>query len=159
MSRPTRPAGDYEDLLRRALHSAVDPIEPADDGLERIRARLTTPDPLPVAWVMAAYAEVTGHARGWLESALAWLQSVPQRMMPGPSSPSGQPSGGYRLATPRWPRLGRARLAAVLAAVTLVLAMSVSAVTPFGKLVLAQAAGLVNAITGAPPGPATGRQG
>src|SRR5215472_3377753 len=130
------PARDYEDLLRRALHSAVDPIEPADDGLERIRARLTTPDPLPVAWVVAAYAEVAGRARGGLQSALAWLQSVAQRMMPGPpvqSRSSGQAPEGYGVApsaTSRRPRLGRARLAAVVAAITLVVAMSVSAVTP-----------------------------
>src|SRR5436309_3103264 len=67
---------DHEELLRRALHSAVESVEPADDGLERIRARLTTPYPLPVAWVMAAYSEVTLRARGWLQSISVWLQTV-----------------------------------------------------------------------------------
>jgi hypothetical protein len=156
MSQPTRPAGDYEDLLRRALHSAVDPIEPADDGLERIRARLTVPDPLPVAWVVAVYAEVAGRARGGLQSALAWLRSAPQRLMPGPSQPSGQAPERYGVAppaTPGRPRFGRARLAGVVAAITLIMAMSVSAVTPFGQQMWAQAASaLRNAIGAAPTG-------
>ena len=41
--------GDYEDFLRGALHAAVDSVEPAGDGLERIRGRLAPPHPLPVA--------------------------------------------------------------------------------------------------------------
>src|SRR5215472_2238406 len=158
MSQPTR---DYEDLLRRALHSVVDPIEPADDGLERIRARLTTPYPLPVAWVMAACAEVAGRTRGGLQSALAWLQSVPQRLMPGPSGPAGQAAEGYGAppATSRPPRLGRARLAAVVAAITLIMAMSVSAVTPFGQQIWSQAGALLNAIGGTPAGTGPGEHG
>src|SRR6516225_6578991 len=159
MSQPTR---DYEDLLRRALHSAVDPIEPADDGLERIRARLTTPNPLPVAWVLAACAEVAGRTRGGLQSALAWLQSVPQRLMPGPSGPAGQAAETYGAAPPatsRPPRLGRARLAAVVAAITLIMAMSVSAVTPFGQQIWSQAGALLNAIGNAPPGTSGGAAG
>ena len=44
----TQHSGDYEDFLRGALHAAVDSVEPAGDGLGRIRARLTTPHPLPV---------------------------------------------------------------------------------------------------------------
>lgn len=34
---------DFDDMLRRALHAAVDRVEPADDGLERIRRRLNEP--------------------------------------------------------------------------------------------------------------------
>jgi len=158
-------SGDYEDLLRRALHSAVDPIEPPDDGLERIRARLTTPDPVPVAWVVAAYADLAGRVRAGLQSALVWLQSVPQRMMPGPPAASGQPGPeheGYGVAqpaTPRRPWFGRARLAAVLAAVTLIMAMSVSVVTPFGQQMLAQAGALLGAISGTSPGTGAGGTG
>ena len=69
--------GDYEDLLRGALHAAVDSAEPAGDGLERIRARLTTPHPLPVAWLMAVCSWVARRARGSLDSVSAWLQTVP----------------------------------------------------------------------------------
>jgi hypothetical protein len=39
----TSPDRDLEDLLRRALHAAVDSIEPASDGLDRIRGRAAAP--------------------------------------------------------------------------------------------------------------------
>ena len=74
----TQHSGDYEDFLRGALHAAVDSAEPADDGLERIRARLTTPHPLLVAWLMAACSWVARYARGSLDSVSAWLQTVPR---------------------------------------------------------------------------------
>jgi hypothetical protein len=47
---------DYDEFLRRALHEAVDWLEPSEDGLERIRARLTRPRSTPVAWMMAMFA-------------------------------------------------------------------------------------------------------
>jgi hypothetical protein len=47
---------DYDELLRRALHEAVDWLEPSEDGLERIRARLKRPRSTPVAWMMALLA-------------------------------------------------------------------------------------------------------
>jgi hypothetical protein len=34
---------DYEDIVRRALHTAAESVEPAGDGLERIRHRLHSP--------------------------------------------------------------------------------------------------------------------
>ena len=68
---------DFEDLLRRALHSAADSVEPAQDGLERIRTRLTKPYPLPVAWMMAVYSQVARWTLGGLSSVWAWLQPVP----------------------------------------------------------------------------------
>jgi hypothetical protein len=43
---------DYDELLSRALHEAVDWLEPSEGGLERIRARLTRPRSTPLAWVM-----------------------------------------------------------------------------------------------------------
>jgi hypothetical protein len=69
---------EYEDVLRRALCAAADSIEPAGDGLERIRARLTTPRPLAAAWMMAGYTEVALPAlirlRSVLDGMLAWLR-------------------------------------------------------------------------------------
>jgi hypothetical protein len=73
---------DYEEILRRALRTAADGIEPSGDGLERIRARLTTPRPLASAWLMAGYADVVlpalarlwsvlGSLRDWLRPALS----------------------------------------------------------------------------------------
>ena len=94
-------SGDYEDFLRGALHAAVDSVEPAGDGLERIRARLTTPHPLPVAWLMAACSWVATYARGSLDSVSAspaprsWLASRPGQ--PGSARP------GCRRCRARWP--------------------------------------------------------
>ncbi len=62
-----------EDILRHALHAAGESVEPAADGLARIRARLTTPRPLIVAWLMAAWAS-RGRLVGYrLEPALSAL--------------------------------------------------------------------------------------
>jgi hypothetical protein len=47
---------DYDELLSRTLHEAVDWLEPSEDGLERIHARLTRPRSRPVAWVMVVLA-------------------------------------------------------------------------------------------------------
>ena len=68
---------DFEDLLRRALYSAADSVEPSQDGLERIRARLTTPYPLPVAWMMAVCSQVARWTLGGLSSFRARLEAVP----------------------------------------------------------------------------------
>jgi hypothetical protein len=46
---------EQEEILRRALHAVADTIEPAADGLERIRERLSRPRPLAVAWLMAGW--------------------------------------------------------------------------------------------------------
>jgi hypothetical protein len=46
---------DLEDLLRRELHLAAESIEPAADGLTQIRARLSAPRPLPIAWLMVGW--------------------------------------------------------------------------------------------------------
>jgi hypothetical protein len=47
---------DYDEFLRRALHEAVDWLEPSEDGLERIRARLTRPRSTPATWRLALFA-------------------------------------------------------------------------------------------------------
>jgi len=83
---------DFDESLRRALHAAADSINPAGDGLERIRAR--TAVALPVAWMMGS-----GRAGGWsvlsrlrvltawLQPAMAWLWSAAadaaERFRPG----------------------------------------------------------------------------
>jgi len=43
---------DLDDVLRRALHAAVDPVEPAGDGLTRILHRLTTPSAIRQATLL-----------------------------------------------------------------------------------------------------------
>jgi len=42
LTRGTQARRELEDVLRRALHTAVDTIEPADDGLTRIMHRVST---------------------------------------------------------------------------------------------------------------------
>ena len=137
--------GDYEDFLRGALHAAVDSAEPAGDGLERIRARLTTPHPLPVAWLLAACSWVARYARGSLDSVSAWLQTVPGEV----HRRDGAAEGRY---------IQRLRLVTTVAAVTVLLAISVSTLTPFGRHVISQAGSVLNSIGGGTPA-GTGEQG
>ncbi len=95
---------DYDDILRRALCTAADSIEPSGDGLERIRARLTTPRPLPSAWLMAGYSDVALPAllrlwsalvsmRGWRPSGAAGRSA--QGGFAGHSWHSGRLYSGY----------------------------------------------------------------
>ena len=86
MTYPTR---EHEDLLRRALRAAGDSVEPAGDGLERTRARLTRPRPAFAAWMMSGAEPAAlrvrpvlswlrlriGLALGRIGPALAWLRA------------------------------------------------------------------------------------
>ena len=137
--------GDYEDFLRGALHAAVDSAEPAGDGLERIRTRLTTPHPLPVAWLLAVCSWVARRARGSLDSVSAWLQTVPGEV----HRRDGAAEGRYTQ---------RLRLVTTVAAVTVLLAISVSTLTPLGRHVISQAGSVLNSIGGGEPA-GTGEQG
>src|SRR5580700_8338538 len=49
---------DLEEILRRELHAAAESIEPAADGLGHIRARLSVPRPLAIAWLMVGWTSV-----------------------------------------------------------------------------------------------------
>jgi hypothetical protein len=60
-----------EDILRRALREAAGSVEPAADGLSQIRARLSPPRPLLVAWLVAAWETVSQFVMLRLEPALA----------------------------------------------------------------------------------------
>src|SRR5690348_12442763 len=101
----TQHRDDFEDVLRRALHTAADPAEPSGDGLQRIRARLRTPYPLLVAWLMAACSGMSRRALGGLDSLWSWLHTVPG---PGHDRWRAQPG------TPGQRRLVRVRMAAAL---------------------------------------------
>src|SRR5271165_515446 len=83
---------EREALLRRALHSAADAIEPQADGLQRIQARLQRPRPLPLAWAESVWTDVRLRApavlQAWLErlrgaTTLAWQRFGPTRGMSG----------------------------------------------------------------------------
>ena len=62
-----------EDILRRALHAAAESVEPAPEGLTQIRARLSTPRPVAVAWLLAGWETASQFVMLRLESALDWL--------------------------------------------------------------------------------------
>ncbi len=113
----------YEQVLRRALHAAADGIEPEADGLERIRARMTMPAPLPIAWLYAGCADVSGVTVGWMQTLSEWLRAVAVRLRGsrgGTSTPAltARREAGQRLSglgrpaqSPRLPG-GRLRLIA-----------------------------------------------
>jgi hypothetical protein len=92
---------DYDEILRRALHAAADSVEPAEDGLERIRARVTRPRTVPVAWILAGYAEVARRMQGGLQATTAWLKTVPGAVREGFGAARPGPHG-RRLARLRW---------------------------------------------------------
>lgn len=66
---------EREEALRRALFSAAESIEPAPDGLDRIRARLGPSRPWLVAWLEGIWAGLAGYARGFAEDSRRWLAS------------------------------------------------------------------------------------
>jgi hypothetical protein len=71
---------DPEEILRRELRAAAESIEPAVDGLSQIRARLSSPRPLAVAWVMVGWTTVGQPALVRLdqvfEAVAEWLRPV-----------------------------------------------------------------------------------
>jgi hypothetical protein len=62
-----------EDILRQALRAAAQSLEPAPEGLTQIRARLSTPRPLAVAWLIAGWEIASQFVMLRLEAALDWL--------------------------------------------------------------------------------------
>jgi hypothetical protein len=49
---------DHEMVLRNVLRAAAEQLEPAVDGLERIKAQLGPPLPVPLAWVCAMWTRL-----------------------------------------------------------------------------------------------------
>ena len=126
---------DYDEILRRALHAAANSVEPAEDGLERIRARLTTPYPMPLAWVMAGCSQLARYAAGAPQSALAWLETV-----------LGGVRERFRAAQPglppgRRPAWLRPAVAAAIAAVVVI--AGALALTPLPQQAISQTAAFV----------------
>ena len=104
MSNPRSepPQRDLEDVLRRALRTAADSVEPAADGLDRIRFRICARRPVPSGWNMAELAgpAVPGNPvlRNLLPvsiAARAAFHAVVQRFRPGPNG-----IGWYRWLRP-----------------------------------------------------------
>ena len=64
------------DAMRRALHAAVDHVEVSADGLERIRARLSPPRPVAVAWADAAWTDLRMRVPTEGQRFVEWLLRV-----------------------------------------------------------------------------------
>jgi hypothetical protein len=126
---------EQEERLRRALRAAAESVEPAGDGLERIRGRLTRPRPLAVAWLMAGWTDVAHPAMLRIEPVWAklaellgqWVSPVGRLLYPAvdrmrpmlhrlrPTIP--QHTAGSASQAPRYPWL---RLAAAIGVIVVV---------------------------------------
>jgi hypothetical protein len=140
----TQPDFDHAELLRRMLHAEADTIEPAEDGLRRIRARLTEPHSAPVAWITTGWSELAGRARGGLQTLAEWMQRVP-----------GTARERFRAARsglqhPVWRPVAGLALAAFIAIA------AVFAFTPVPQHVFAQAVALIQTVEGGGPAVGTG---
>jgi len=89
MSHSERWPRDLEDVLRRALRTAADSVEPGADGLDRIRSQISARRPVPSGWNMAEPAGRAGPSSSVLRNLLrvstgprAALYAVVQRFRP-----------------------------------------------------------------------------
>jgi hypothetical protein len=89
MTYPTR---EHEELLRRALRVAADSVEPAGDGLERIRARLTTPRPAVAAWMMSGTEPAVLRMRPLLARLRQVTESALDRLWANRGAPRTHPA-------------------------------------------------------------------
>jgi hypothetical protein len=79
-ARRTPAGGDFDDVLRQALHAAADAIEPADDGLTRIMRRLTTPWAVrQVALLVTDCIDLARLITIWLEPAFMGVMRLRRR--------------------------------------------------------------------------------
>ncbi|MGN6171897.1 MAG: hypothetical protein ACTHPS_02895 [Streptosporangiaceae bacterium] len=75
---------DLDDVLRRALRAAVDPVEPADDGLTRIMHRLSTPSAMRQARLLVTdCVDLARLITIWLEPAFTAATRLRRRHYAG----------------------------------------------------------------------------
>jgi hypothetical protein len=98
----TRQQRDYDDILRRALRAAAESVEPAADGLDRIRGRLSASRVGP----FVLFTEFLH----WLRSMLLWIESG------SAGARSGLQALGTRLQLPARARQVLGRIQPALAA-------------------------------------------
>jgi hypothetical protein len=83
-ARGTQAGCDFDDVLRHALHTAADAIEPADDGLTRIMRRLTTPSAVrQVALLVTDCIDLSQLITIWLEPAFMGVMRLRRRYRTG----------------------------------------------------------------------------
>ena len=154
---------DFDEFLRRVLQEQANAFEPAGDGLERIRARLTRPRPAPVAWVMALFSGAWRRVQGRVLSASAWLRtlagSTSERFRPPRGGPP-QRWHGARLRGWHGARPQRWRSPAVLAACAAIAVVAgVLALTPLPQQTVSGTAGLIRSLGGGHAGGGAGQGG
>src|ERR1700728_3429512 len=154
---------DFDEFLRHVLREQADAVAPADDGLERIRARLTGPRPAPLAWVMAVFSGAWRSVQGAALSASAWLQTLAAataaRRRP---TGDGRPRRwhGRRLRGSHGARPQRWRSPAVLAACAAIAVVAgVLALTPLPQQAVSGTAGLIRSLGGGHAGGGAGQGG
>jgi hypothetical protein len=120
-ARTTPARRDLDDVLRRALHAAVDPVEPAGDGLTRIMHRLSTPSALRQATLLVTdCVDLARLITIWLEPAFTGVMRLRWRQPAGSRHES--PHEATRPAGP-WlrPALAAASAAAIVVIAVVVL--------------------------------------
>jgi hypothetical protein len=123
---------DLEAELRRALSEAASGVEPGEDGLDKIRARIGSRPPRP--WLLSVLFWVVERVRYWTwRGHWAWPASLPK--LPG--------LRGTRSRRSNFPRgFGSLRLAVVLAGIA-VIAVVTLGIQPF-RLAILQASTALN---------------
>ena len=100
----TRPDRDYDDTLSRVLHSTLDPVEPAGDGLAKIQRRIAEPwlkrrvsflraELMALAWLILVRCEP------FLSRARSGLAAIFAGSRQSAAAPSAQ---GGRTSASRW---------------------------------------------------------
>ena len=79
-ARGTQAGRDFDDVLRQALHTVADAVEPADDGLTRIMRRLTMPSVVrQVALLVTDCIDLARLITIWLEPAFMAAMRLKRR--------------------------------------------------------------------------------
>ena len=118
----TRPDRDYDDILSRVLHSALDPVEPAGDGLAKIQKRIAEPwlrrrvslvrtELAALAWLIFVRCEpLFSRARSGFAAIFASSRRRPGMAAPALGAATARVSPGRHHHTARRGRAGDASL-------------------------------------------------
>jgi len=131
-ARAVQTRRDLDDALRRALRAAVDPVEPAGDGLTRIMRRLATPSALRQARLLVTdCVDLARLITIWLEPAFTAATRLRRRHYAG--YPREFPHQATRApGRPAGPRL---RPALAVAGAATIMVMAVVALGPVRQIV------------------------
>lgn len=144
---------NYDEALRRALHAAVESVEPSSDGLERIRARLGRPPLLSSATAASWYSETSLRVAGWAEPLLGAIADALRKAVDRFRPPAPRP-GHAR------PRFGWLRPVAAMATFIFVVAAGAAAAMTIPQAI-SSSSSATNQMhqPGQQPGAGSGQQG